>query len=265
MIWIILGMHKSGTTLVSKILHESGINMVDGPENRGVYDSGNKMERSSTKAVNHAILGSSDKFSLDVAKPETLNLGSVQQQMMLETISTCNASNSDWGFKDPRTCFTYALWNAHLGDHRLVAVFRSPKEVWGHYWASARFYQKLEIFLKFIPRWCEYNSAILHALESADTPYILVDYSALMTRSDEWSRLQGFVGRQLHDSRRSGMYRKRSTSSMFYKMALALHRIAGGPDPDLILSRLSDIRIAQTGDQKKKEVDNQLSLSGANV
>jgi len=240
MILIILGMHKSGTTLVSKMLHDSGICMVDGPENQGEYDNGNKMERSSTKHINHLILGSFDKFSLDVCKPETLRLNHEQQHLMIETIKNCSTAQSEWGFKDPRTCFTYPLWNEHLPDHRLIVVFRSPKEVWAHYWASARFYQKIKIFLKFIPRWCEYNDAILQALEITHAPFIVIDYSNLMFNPDEFTRLQDFVGHTLEDSRKHGMYRKRAKPSIIFWLASFIHRERGGADPNLNLSRLSD-------------------------
>ena len=29
MVFVVLGMHKSGTTLISRMMHESGINMID--------------------------------------------------------------------------------------------------------------------------------------------------------------------------------------------------------------------------------------------
>lgn len=48
MIFVVLGMHKSGTTLVSQILHHSGIPMGDGFDENVTYDGGNKYEREST-------------------------------------------------------------------------------------------------------------------------------------------------------------------------------------------------------------------------
>ena len=64
MIHVVLGMHKSGTTLVSELLHHAGIDMVDAADPDTSYDHGNKWERDSTKQVNHAILGSAGTFSL---------------------------------------------------------------------------------------------------------------------------------------------------------------------------------------------------------
>lgn len=248
MIFIVLGMHKSGTTLISKILHDSGIMMLESSGVDGGYDAGNKMERASAKMVNNAILGSNNKFSLDITMPKKLNFGDVQQNMMRQMIQICADSNRDWGFKDPRTCLTYSLWRAHLESHRLVFIFRSPEEVWSHYWASARFYEKPKIFFKFIRRWCEYNSSgMLSALQSKENPCIFISYSELMASSKEWDRLQMFVGRQLHDSRSSKMYRQRSSIGKLYKLALALHLIFGGDDPNILFSKLSNLRSTQFG------------------
>ncbi len=44
MIYVIFGMHKSGTTLVAEMLHKSGINMGDFDESVS-YDIGNQYER----------------------------------------------------------------------------------------------------------------------------------------------------------------------------------------------------------------------------
>ena len=47
-VFVVLGMHKSGTTLVSDILHRSGVPMVEVRSSEG-YDQGNKMERDATR------------------------------------------------------------------------------------------------------------------------------------------------------------------------------------------------------------------------
>jgi len=65
MIYVILGMHKSGTTLISQILHKSGINM--GEFNEDVsYDQGNQHERPAAQKINREILKCGDAHSLDV-------------------------------------------------------------------------------------------------------------------------------------------------------------------------------------------------------
>ncbi len=55
MIYIVLGMHKSGTTLVAQTLHAAGINMGDFDESL-TYDTNNKYERHDTQELNRDLL-----------------------------------------------------------------------------------------------------------------------------------------------------------------------------------------------------------------
>ena len=56
MIYIVLGMHKSGTTLISEILHHSGINMTEDQNTQLNYDQGNFYEWVAAVRFNREIL-----------------------------------------------------------------------------------------------------------------------------------------------------------------------------------------------------------------
>ena len=66
--FIILGMHKSGTTLVSQMLHQSGIAMVSDVDDRS-YDQGNHFERLSTNMLNKQLLKCGEINSLRSSHP----------------------------------------------------------------------------------------------------------------------------------------------------------------------------------------------------
>jgi hypothetical protein len=72
-ICVVLGMHKSGTTLVSEILHHSGIRMV---ENDSVesYDHGNHFEREDTNQFNKRLLGCGEASSIRSQHPHLTEL-----------------------------------------------------------------------------------------------------------------------------------------------------------------------------------------------
>ena len=127
MIFVVLGMHKSGTTLVSQILHHSGVNMGDFQENIS-YDEGNKYERESTLEVDMEILGAGDYRVLDLRSSRRLRLDEGIYHKMREIIAGCGSRYEDWGFKDPRALLLYDLWAEELPDHRVVAIFRDPAE-----------------------------------------------------------------------------------------------------------------------------------------
>ena len=244
MLHVVLGMHKSGTTLVSQILHRSGIDMVDEVETEVGYDEGNKWERESTKAINHAILGSNGVYSLEAPRggekedPEILSrMGAV--------IHDVGSRHADWGFKDPRTCLTYGLWARALPEHRIIVVYRTAEEGWAHYWRTSGGRRRLTVFREFLPRWCEYNAAILTILERTTMPAIVMHYSALMRGDDEFRRLERFLDRPLVDVREPRMSRSRPTRFGIYPVARGFHRIRGGTSPETVANTLEAKRKAE--------------------
>ena len=241
MIHVVLGMHKSGTTLVSELLHHAGIDMVDAADPATGYDDGNKWERDSTKQVNHAILGSAGAFSLETLG-RRLQFGAAERARMREAIAACTPRHAEWGFKDPRTCLTYHLWAGELPPHRIVAVFRRPEEAWAHYWASSTGRRRLTVFRNCLAQWCGYNAAILSALDRTTQPFIVIDYARLMTDPAELARLEQFVDPPLVDRRDPRMRRSRAQRSVDYRVARAWHRLWGGASPEAITDRLEALR-----------------------
>lgn len=238
MIHVVLGMHKSGTTLVSQLLHRSGIPMVEEVDSARGYDEGNQWERSATKMVNHALLGTLGRYSLRAHRRGPLRVTEETTARMQAIVAECSARHADWGFKDPRTCLTYDAWAGLLPPHRLIVVYRRPEEAWAHYWNSTRGPRRLTVLREFLPRWCEYNAAILRTLETATAPAIVLHYTRLMDDDRELARLGDFVGRNLSDQRRPGMRRSRPRPSPAHVVAHGLHRLRGGVAPRTIVEAL---------------------------
>jgi len=104
MIYVVLGMHKSGTTLIAQILHHSGVNMGEIDDSVS-YDSGNKYERHSTLQLNEDILGQGSVNSIELTAPDMLSLSDSQRERMRQIIASNEAKyNGNWRFKEPRTC-----------------------------------------------------------------------------------------------------------------------------------------------------------------
>lgn len=241
MIYVVLGMHKSGTTLISQLLHHSGINMMDSVDPSLDYDQGNKWERESTKVINHELLGSEGDFSLASTRPAALAASAKLQERMRELIRANNGRYGDWGFKDPRTCLVYDQWAEVLPEHRIIVVYRSPQEAWEHYrrMSGKSFLQAVGLFL---PRWCEYNGAIVRYLEGSAAPAIVLQYERFMTEQGEFDRLERFVGRKLSDQRNPKLYRSRARRFGLYPVVRAIHALRGGQSPERIVRRLESYR-----------------------
>jgi hypothetical protein len=238
MIHVVLGMHKSGTTLVSQLLHQSGIAMVEEADAARGYDEGNQWERTATKLANHDLLGTLGLYSLRACRRGPVAPPDETTARMRAIVAECSARHADWGFKDPRTCLTYDAWARVLPPHRLIVVYRRPEEAWAHYWNSTRGPRRLTVLREFLPRWCEYNAAILRTLETAAAPAIVLHYTRLMEDDRELARLGAFVGRSLSDQRRPAMRRSRPRPSPAHAVAHGLHRLRGGIAPRTIVEAL---------------------------
>lgn len=237
MIYIVLGMHKSGTTLVSQILHQSGINMVDGADTHAGYDKGNKYERSSMVAVNQNLLRSWGRFSLNFGRPSDLELTPAQKKRIRELTRECNAKYEHWGFKDPRMCYSYEFWKPLLPQHKIIAIYRSAEEVWLHYQKGPK-RRMLSVTLNLLKRWCEHNEGILNYLKSGPAEAIVMNYERFMNDPRELERLEKFVGRRLKDERNLKLYRSRHAGTAFFKVMNKITKFPEGQTPQEIIRRL---------------------------
>ena len=220
MIYVVLGMHKSGTTLVSQILHSSRISMGDFDESVS-YDKGNKYERQETLALDMDILGVDDFEILDLSPGAAATLTPTQREKMRAIIRDCQAANSDWGFKDPRSALVYNLWAEELPEHRVIVIYRHPAEGWPRFkWkGKRRYHTNFQRAYAYLERWHEHNLNILKFIDSGPAAAICLSYSQLMTTDQEFRRLEEFVGRPLQDRRRKNLYRNRQKMDLFLKVA----------------------------------------------
>jgi Sulfotransferase family len=244
LIYVILGMHKSGTTLVSQILHQSGINMVDEAISADAsYDQGNFYERQSTRQVNEAILKPKSLSLFDIEPLQTLEMSAEQRSQMQTLIRDCAQNYPDWGFKDPRTCLTYPLWASALPEHKIIAIYRSPEELWQRQKSLSRF--RVPYFAwQYVKRWCESNERVLDALKTTQQQFLILDYRSLMENPAEFERLQSFVGQPLKDCRNPKFDRHRSQPSTLLKMATWLVHQQTGAKPQAIIQEIEALRIA---------------------
>jgi hypothetical protein len=232
MIYVVMGMHKSGTTLVSQALHESGIHMGDFDESLD-YDRDNKFERHVTQEINRMMLDGflippldylarrrnrpvmdqagyrRNKDSLAIAR-----YGSFLRKykddtppILAETVQSLSSQHENWGFKDPRTCLTYPLWKRALPEHRLVVVYRHFSPLIRRYRASR---WNLPRLYRVLYSWTLHNHLVYRHLQQAEQPALVLSYEKLMEDNQEYERLDRFIGGGLVDVRDPGLYRRRT-------------------------------------------------------
>ena len=127
----ITGMHRSGTSMVSHLLHECGLYL--GPEESLLSASAENpdgyWENTRIVTLNDSLLemlGGAWDAPPSQVEPETL----LQEygEQALELASDLH-ERALWGWKDPRVCLTLPFWQAVFPHLRLVVCVRSPIEV----------------------------------------------------------------------------------------------------------------------------------------
>lgn len=108
-------MHRSGTSALAGLLHTNGICMGEpenfipkpAPENpKGFY------ENIRFRRVNDMILADNEYWvkTFSPMVPDVIQLKPRHIDIMKQLIYEYNTKYDNWGFKDPRTCLTYAAW-----------------------------------------------------------------------------------------------------------------------------------------------------------
>ena len=128
--FVILGMHRSATSLVAKglstIVHlgkdeEMLPPQADNPD--GFYENMRFMD------LNNRILASAGGSWLE--PPDEDKILAVKDDFKAEIIELVNEHNhyDYWGWKDPRTSLTIRLFHDYLTNPHYIACYRNPVEV----------------------------------------------------------------------------------------------------------------------------------------
>lgn len=188
-------MHRSGTSLLTRILNLLGMNL--GPNEvlttEPVADnSKGYWEHSELTLVSDAILkrygGSWDKPPALPQNWETDAALDDLRQRAEQIIEDQFAGGALWGWKDPRTCLTLPFWQRLIPDMRYVICLRNPLAIAGSLARRDRLSAEASCAL-----WLNYVSPSLHHTEGK--PRLLVFYEDIMNDGlGELPRLAQFLG-----------------------------------------------------------------------
>lgn len=132
----ITGMHRSGTSMITRGLHQSGLHLIGGDADALLEAADDNPEGF---WENKAVVTCNDDL-LEAAggswdNPPALLPMAVDDPRLAAVVEPATAAlaglaeNDRWGFKDPRTCLTAAFWLDLQPDLRFVICVRNPLEV----------------------------------------------------------------------------------------------------------------------------------------
>lgn len=167
----VLGMHRSGTSLTTAILHTAGVRLSEDLMAPNEFNRMGYFESTSIAEIHDGILAAlgSSWMSSTIIKPfperwwKRPEIAPFKQRLMEIVERELDAGDYVWGFKDPRTARLLPLWNEiieelHL-DARFVLSIRDPREVARSLHAREQLSEELSELL-----WLEHNAAVLEAL-----------------------------------------------------------------------------------------------------
>jgi|GEM_PF-3381699 len=243
----ILGMHKSGTTLISQILHYSDISMGSFDVNIG-YDEGNQYERRETQDLNREFLDCGEKLSIDVINTPAAKDFDKNTALANKLIAEIDSAYSTmWGFKDPRTCLTFPIWKAAIekNTYYVVAVFRSPVANWHHYQKNVPKYRLLKRLIRGVTSlraWYVYNALMMEALDGLDkTQFEIFAYENFLDDDKGFNKLQSLLDRQLQDRRNKKMQRSNKKPNFGYRLSKVCCKLFHGADIDSLWKNLRSL------------------------
>lgn len=203
---IIMGMHKSGTTLLAEMVHKGGIPMFSGDFDPS-YDEGIKYERQLCQEINAEMLGF-EKRPKTHERIWRAALRSAPADTLLRLAD--EVGDQPWGFKDPRTIFTYASWLQLFPRGPRLYAFRGHQEVLHRFCSGKKHF--LKNARRAIQTWLRYNEKMLENIdldEKAKRPFVLVRYEELMASSTLPQRAEKILGIKLADARNPQLHRNK--------------------------------------------------------
>ena len=176
---IALGMHRSGTSLLTGSLEAAELNLGEvndaAPHNR----KGNK-ENEAIRDLNDALLTKAGA-AWDLPPDGQVRWDRADKERARLLVEPYIRAARPWGFKDPRTVWTVEGWLRLLPDARMIGVFRHPSLVVRSLTArpGALAIESDEA----LRLWCAYNTELIRLQRTYGFP--LLHFSAVETIRDD--------------------------------------------------------------------------------
>jgi hypothetical protein len=120
---LVAGFHRSGTSLVTRLLHQAGLFVGDTllePLRSNPYGH---FEDSEVVTIHEQIL-QDNGMGWQVTQRWVPTVGSTRWQSIESLVRRRRAAHQFWGFKDPRLSLFLPLWKHVIPEARVLVVFR---------------------------------------------------------------------------------------------------------------------------------------------
>jgi hypothetical protein len=207
---IIAGMHRSGTSMIARFLHESGINLGDNllpPNSSNIYGH---YEDIDILEFHRKILRR--EFGHQMWVPRVLRPNELHEDDRQEAreIACRRIKNQFWGWKEPRTSLFLDLWGNICPNASYLFIVRDPISVVDSLLRREnRSSADFGAIKKFLQNWTLYNSCIFSFYKKRKSDCIMVPLDRAVLKSEDFLgilsdhisyRLDNNLFRRMYDS-----------------------------------------------------------------
>lgn len=151
---VVVGFHRSGTSLLTQLLHAAGLFVGDdllGARPSNPY--GHFEDREVMDLHKSVLHGHGTNWQVDA--PRLFHLDAVHWSRMQDFVGRRDAVHENWGFKDPRVCLFLGAWKHVMPQAKFVMVYRDPadcvrsmetRQASDHLWGSGNSDHHLRFF-----------------------------------------------------------------------------------------------------------------------
>jgi len=208
---IVAGMHRSGTSLVAQWLHKCGLQMGEALLGPGIGNADGHFEDIDFLNFHEEVLKNQQLGESGLTEKSVLEIQSDDREKLKSIIERKNKSNSEWGWKDPRTCLFLSAYADLIPDARYLIVIRDYQStvnslisrkfkrsdikhrglldnfIWKIIRGNLRKKKLYKEFTEqYVKVWIAYNKAILnHISKKAENSYLVLDYNMLKTKDKQ--------------------------------------------------------------------------------
>ena len=179
---VIIGMHRSGTSLTTSLLENAGVDIGDRLMGADTGNSKGHFEDLDFVEFHQNVLQSQ---GISVAGWTEHNSIEVQPQYVATAKDIISARQDKliWGWKDPRTTLFLDFWSELIPQAKYLLVYRSPWEV------VDSLFRRGDVIFRTNPnfavkQWCNYNQSILNFYQSNPERCLLVELGSVVKDSN---------------------------------------------------------------------------------
>lgn len=187
---IVVGFHRSGTSLLAQLLHRSGLFL--GDQLLGAMQSnpyGHFEDVEIVKLHSDILRAHGDTWLVDGQR--SWHFSEQHWRRMRDHARHRSKHHAIWGFKDPRVCFFLGAWKYLMPNARFVIVYRDPAEcvhslerrhssdLMGGRGPAAihrEFWRRADRGMRM---WCAHNRAVLNFVQGHREDCLVVPFTHL--------------------------------------------------------------------------------------